>query len=151
VLYHILGELEGLAGFYAAKMPRSGRMRLVKEIREINGQMAAQSRDGTPDIYQAFRLDALFHRRCVESSAPPRLLVLHEAIKPQADRYARLYSAALIGKLDLSVPISEHDRIVRAIEAGDADGAQEAVRNNWRNAAGRITAAIEEWGESGGW
>jgi len=150
-LYHILGELEGLAGFYAANLPQGQRTQLVKEIQEINRQLAAQSEADGSDLYHAFQLDALFHRRCVELSAPPRLLALNEAIKPQADRYARLYSAALIGRYDPTVAVEEHDVIIRAIEAGNAAAAQEAVRDNWRHGAERIAAAIKKWGESGGW
>jgi DNA-binding GntR family transcriptional regulator len=82
-------------------------------------------------------------------AAPPRLLALHDAIKPQAERYARLYVSALTDKLDLSV--AEHSVIITAIEAGDAETAQRAIQANWRNAAKRVGALITEWGESGGW
>jgi DNA-binding GntR family transcriptional regulator len=82
-------------------------------------------------------------------SAPPRLLALHDAIKPQAERYARLYVTALTNELGLSV--AEHEVIMRAIREGDADAAQRAIQTNWRNAAQRIATVITEWGESGGW
>ncbi len=61
-----------------------------------------------PDAYRAFQLDASFHRRYVVEAAPPRLLALHDAIKPQAERYARLYVTALTNELDVSV--AEHER-----------------------------------------
>ena len=61
----------------------------------------------------------------------------------------RLYVSALTDKLDLSV--AEHSVIVTAIEAGDGDTAQRAIHTNWRNAAKRVGALINEWGESGGW
>ena len=72
-------------------------------------------------------------------SAPPRLLALHDAIKPQAERYARLYVTALTDELGLSV--AEHSVIIRAIDAGDADTAQRAIQTNWRNAAQRVGRA----------
>jgi DNA-binding FadR family transcriptional regulator len=77
------------------------------------------------------------------------LLALHDAIKPQAERYARLYVTALTDELGLSV--AEHEVIVQAIRDGDEDGAQRAIQTNWRNAAKRIGTVIGEWGETGGW
>jgi DNA-binding GntR family transcriptional regulator len=85
----------------------------------------------------------------VAAAAPPRLLALHDAIKPQAERYARLYVVALTNELGLSV--AEHDDIVRAIRDGDAATAQQAIQTNWRNAAKRIGTVISAWGGRGGW
>lgn len=148
-LFHIVGELEGLAGYYAAGIERETRRPFVRELEKLNNQMLIESQAAEMDSYKVFQLDAAFHRRYVVEAAPPRLLALHDAIKPQAERYARLYVAALTDKLDLSV--AEHSVIVTAIEAGDADTAQRAIQTNWRNAAKRVGALINEWGESGGW
>jgi DNA-binding GntR family transcriptional regulator len=148
-LFHIVGELEGLAGFYAAGIDRERRMPFVRELEELNNEMLVESQGEQMDNYKVFELDASFHRRYVVEAAPPRLLALHDAIKPQAERYARLYVSALTDKLDLSV--AEHSVIITAIEAGDQETAQRAIQTNWRNAAQRVGALIAEWGESGGW
>lgn len=148
-LFHIVGELEGLAGYYAAGIEREKRRPFVRELEKLNNEMLVESQAAEMDSYKVFQLDAAFHRRYVVEAAPPRLLALHDAIKPQAERYARLYVSALTDKLDLSV--AEHSVIVTAIEAGDADTAQRAIQTNWRNAARRVGALITEWGESGGW
>jgi DNA-binding GntR family transcriptional regulator len=148
-LFHIVGELEGLAGYYAANTEREKRLPFVRELEKLNNEMLVESHAEEMDDYKVFQLDAAFHRRYVVEAAPPRLLALHDAIKPQAERYARLYVSALTDKLDLSV--AEHSVIVTAIEAGDADTAQRAIQTNWRNAAKRVGALIDEWGESGGW
>jgi DNA-binding GntR family transcriptional regulator len=148
-LFHIVGELEGLAGFYAAGVDRERRIQFVRELDTLNNEMLVESQTERMDTYKVFQLDASFHRRYVIEAAPPRLLALHDAIKPQAERYARLYVSALTDKLDLSV--AEHSLIISAIEAGDKDTAQRAIQTNWRNAAQRVGALISEWGESGGW
>jgi DNA-binding GntR family transcriptional regulator len=148
-LFHIVGELEGLAGYYAAGIEREKRRPFVRELEKLNNKMLIESQAAEMDNYKVFQLDAAFHRRYVVEAAPPRLLALHDAIKPQAERYARLYVSALTDKLDLSV--AEHSVIVTAIEAGDAATAQRAIQTNWRNAAQRVGALISEWGESGGW
>ncbi len=148
-LFHIVGELEGLAGYYAAGMEPERRALFVKELKEFNNELLVESQATRTDAFKAFKLDASFHRRCVVESAPPRLLNLHDAIKPQAERYARLHVTALTNELGLSV--AEHEVIMRAIRDGDADAAQRAIQTNWRNAAQRVATVIAEWGESGGW
>ena len=148
-LIHIVGELEGLAGYYAAGIEREKRRQYARELEELNNKMLVESQASKMDNYKVFQLDAAFHRRYVVEASPPRLLALHDAIKPQADRYARLYVSALTDKLDLSV--AEHAVIISAIEAGDRETAQRAIQTNWRNAAHRVGELIAEWGESGGW
>jgi DNA-binding GntR family transcriptional regulator len=148
-LFFIVGELEGLAGHYAANLEHARRAQLARELKEFNAALLAESRTRPVDAYRAFTLDASFHRRYVVAAAPPRLLALHDAIKPQAERYARLYVMALTNELGLSV--AEHDDIVRAIRDGEATAAQQAVQTNWRNAAKRIGTVISAWGGRVGW
>lgn len=148
-LFHIVGELEGLAGFYAAELDSRRRLLLVEVLESLNSELLAESTAKRVDAYKAFQVDASFHSRYVVESAPPRLLALHRAIKPQAERYARLYVTALTDELGLSV--AEHESIIEAIRDGDADTAQKAIQINWRNAAKRVSTLITEWGESGGW
>jgi DNA-binding GntR family transcriptional regulator len=71
------------------------------------------------------------------------------AVKPQAQRYERLYISMLSGEIATSV--AEHEEIIRAINAGDPAAAQETVRTNWRNAAERLAVAITRTGERGAW
>jgi len=148
-LFFVVGSIEGLAGFYAAGQEQRRRTQLAAELERLNGELLVEVQAKSPDAYRAFELDRAFHRQYVVGSAPPRLLALHDSIKPQAERYARLYVVALINELGLSA--AEHVEIVRAIRDGDADGAQRAIETNWRNAARRIGTVISQWGESGGW
>ena len=46
-----------------------------------------------------FDLDQSRPRLLVEAAAGSRLLALHEAIKPQAERYVRLYTSALVDEI----------------------------------------------------
>jgi len=148
-LFHIVGELEGLAGYYAAGVELDRRTPFVKDLEGLNNEMLVESQATKMDTYKVFQLDASFHRRYVVEAAPPRLLGLHDAIKPQAERYARLYVSALTDLLDMSV--AEHEVIIAAFRRGDADAAQQSIQTNWRNAARRVGSKITEWGESGGW
>lgn len=144
----IVGNLEGLAAREAASLPTGARRSLVKKLREVNRQLAVASRQ-RGNHARAFELDLEFHRTYVEDIVGPRLLALHRAIKPQSERYTRLYVNVLLDELPTSV--KEHDIIVRAIAAGDPDAAQGAVETNWRNAAERLQNVIAEHGERGLW
>ena len=81
--------------------------------------------------------------------AGPRVVALHRAIKPQSERYARLYVNVLLAELPTSV--REHDAIAAAIAKGDSRAAQNAVETNWHNAAERLAEVIAEHGERGHW
>lgn len=144
----IVGNLEGLAAREAALLPGERRRRLARELREINRALAVASRSrGTSS--RAFELDLEFHRTYVEGIVGPRLLALHRAIKPQSERYTRLYVSVLLDELPTSV--KEHETISRGIAAGDPQAAQSAVENNWHNAAQRLAAVIADLGERGLW
>ena len=147
-LFLLVGHLEGLAVRQAAELPRSACSALVRKLRALNRTLSVESRK-RPGISRAYELDEQFHRAYVEDIAGPRLFALHQAIKPQTERYARLYASVLLDKLPLSV--SEHEIIIRAIDAGDARAAQKAVETNWHNAAARLVKAISEHGERGTW
>ncbi len=85
----------------------------------------------------------------MDAAAGPRLRVLHQAIKPQAERYIRVYVSALNDQIAPSVV--EHDAIIREIERGSVSGSERAVKANWRNAAQRLSEHIDEVGERAGW
>ena len=147
-VFFIVGHLEGLAARTAALLPAARRREIVKNLREANAELEAESRrPGSSDRY--FELDHEFHSRYVEGVVGPRLLTLHRAIKPQSDRYSRLYVSVLLDRLATSV--KEHEKIARSIAKGDADAAQRAAETNWRNAAERLTVVIAKQGERGSW
>ena len=143
----IVGHLEGLAAHTAALLPDDQRKAIVARLRQINRELASESK--RREFTRIFDLDQAFHRAYVEDVVGPRLLALHRAIKPQIERYTRLYVSALVDELPTSV--KEHDVIIRAIASGDAHAAQRAVETNWRNAAARLSGVIAQLGERGSW
>lgn len=146
-LLYIVGEIEGLAAWRAARI--GGRDALVAELNRINAEMLAEARRPNPSHERIFRLDLEFHRTYVVHGAGPRLLALHNAIKPQAERYTRIYVSALLDEIPLSY--GEHKVTIEAIAAGDIAAAQHSVQSNWRNAAHRLAGVIERVGEMGSW
>jgi DNA-binding GntR family transcriptional regulator len=144
----IVGHLEGLAARTAAQLASAPRSQVVRQLRELNRVMGAESRKRVT-VSRIFDLDQAFHNAYVDGVIGPRLLALHSAIKPQVERYSRLYISSLVDELPTSV--REHEAIIRAIATGDPAAAQRAVETNWRNAAGRLTRVIAEHGERGIW
>ena len=148
-LFHIVGLLESMAAREAAERPAEDRAALAARMRELNAALDAEARQPRPDPMRIFDLDTALHRAYVEAGAGPRLVGLHDAIKPQAERYIRLYISALVDEIATSVV--EHEEIVRAIESGDGEGARAATDTNWRNAAARLSSVIGAHGERGSW
>jgi len=148
-LLEIVAELEGLAARSAARLAGQQRERLAEDLDGLNSEFrrAASARGAQPG--KLYELDEKFHRRYVEAGAGARLRSLHEAVKPQAERYIRMYIALLLD----TVPTAgtEHDAIVDAIRTGNAAAAQRAVQTNWRHATDRLVRAIDVMGEQGNW
>lgn len=148
-LYLIIGRLEGMAGRGVAALPSSRRTEICAHLRKLNERLLqiCEGRGGKQgDI---FDLDRDFHRTIVHKGAGPRLLTLHEAIEPQAERYWRLYASSIIKDLHLSV--EEHENIVKGIEKGDPDRVEIGLQQNWLKGASRLGHVIDIFGERGSW
>jgi DNA-binding GntR family transcriptional regulator len=148
-LFGMVAAVEGMAVNWAAQRPAQDRLPQVEELRRVNGELLAEATSKVRDVNRVFELDKLWHRRCVEAGAGPRLRALHESFKPQSERYGRIYSSALIDEMSTSV--DEHEEVVRGIEAGDGEAAERAMRRNWLNASERLSRVIVTLGEQGGW
>ncbi len=147
-LFLLVGALEGLAAFRAALGAAAERAALASDLTAINDAFRAAAEAPRPDHARIFELDERFHR-CYMKAAGPRVRSLHDTVKPQAERYERLYVSMLTSELHTSV--AEHRAIVKAIRSGNAPAAQAAVETNWRNAAERLAAVVSATGERGSW
>ena len=148
-LLDIVGALEGLGARRAASMDVAERRALAKELRAFNQEFARAARTVPVDHSRLYEADDRLHRRIVEAGVGPRLLSLHESVKPQAERYIRMYISMLTG--DIRASAEEHDVMIDAIDEGRAADAQSAVELNWRHAAERLSRVIEVAGERGSW
>ena len=148
-LFHIMGELEGLAAHGAAQLPNAERSALIEGLRRVNGELRALTDTTEPHSEQFFELDRQFHRLTTGAGSNPRLTALRETIEPQVERYWRAYAVMRTDAVGNSA--GEHDAIIKALARGDADAAQCAVRMNWRNSADRLSPAFVRLGERGRW
>ena len=117
-LYLIVGHLEALAGTLAVTLPAATRAKLADELAALNEQLNVIASQRPVDPRRVFDLDKEFHARIIEAGAGKRLAALHNSVRPQVERYWRLYASSIISELHVSV--SEHNDIVRAIRKGDA-------------------------------
>lgn len=148
-LLNVVGVLEGFGAYEAASLDELRRHALAGELREINGEFHRAGRRTPPEHSALYDADDRFHRKIVEANGGPRLLALHDSVKPQAERYIRMYISMLTG--DIATSVAEHEAITAGIEEGHADVAQNAVVLNWRHAADRLSRVIELAGERGSW
>ena len=148
-LLNIVGALEGLGARNAASLEPERRSALARELEAFNADFHRAGRASPIDHNDLYIADERLHRRLVEAGAGPRLLAFHEAVKPQAERYIRMYISMLTD--DIRTSVAEHDVIIDAIAQGRAAEAESAVETNWRHAAERLSKVIEVAGERGAW
>jgi len=148
-LYAIIGHVEGLAARSTARLEPTRRAAVVARLRDLNRELRGLYERGRGDPNRIFELDQDFHQTVVQASAGPRLLALQSSIKPQAERYWRLYASAILDQLGVSV--GEHTTIIQEIESGDSEAADRAVQLNWENGAERLARVIDTMGERGSW
>ncbi len=147
-LYLIIGTIEGIAGRGVAALPAAKRTELCSQLRKLNERLL-QISEGRGKEADIFDVDRDFHRLIVRNGAGPRLLTLHGAVEPQAERYWRLYASSIIKDLHLSV--EEHESIIKAIEKGDQNRVEISLQQNWLKGAERLGHVIDIFGERGSW
>jgi DNA-binding GntR family transcriptional regulator len=148
-LYTIVGTIEGLAGTLTAALDKEKRVELCRSLKELNQRLGAIPSSRKVELRSVFDLDTRFHHEIVAASAGPRLLGIHEMMKPQIERYWRLYAHTILQDLHLSV--AEHEQIIAAIANGNVKGTKDALINNWKCGAARIYQLIDLFGERGSW
>ncbi len=148
-IYQIVALIEGLAAHEAAIKPRAMRLAMTRNMRSVNTKFRSAALARMPDPDELHDLDDAFHNSYVHVGASARLRTLHDAVKPQAERYGRIYTSTLASEVATSA--AEHDVIIHALEAGDPEASRRAVQTNWENAATRLARVISAVGERGTW
>jgi len=148
-IYHIVGALDGLAAWHAARLPEAEREDLTARMTEINETLAVLEPSRPGDFQKLLELHGEFHALPLRAIDAPRLKSLHATTKPQADRYRRIYSSGDYGQQKLS--LHEHAGIVASLRAGDPAEALRRTQDHWMMAADRLCTIIDVAGERGSW
>jgi DNA-binding GntR family transcriptional regulator len=120
-VYPILWTMEVLA--LRTSLPPS-RARLA-DLGRINAELAEAA--GDPE--RRIDLDVKWHQTLLEECSNERLLAMIGSLKAVIRRYEYAY---MQNAGHLSISTSTHERIVRAVEAGDLDTAVPLLESNWR-------------------
>jgi DNA-binding GntR family transcriptional regulator len=147
-VFLMTGALEAAAARLAAGLDAGPRAALVDETARLNAELRAASEARPPDLVRAQDLHARFHR-AFSGVAGPRLRAELDVLQPQAERYERVYTSAVIFSFDESA--GEREAIVEALRAGDPDRAEEAVARSWRGCTNRYRQVVTILGERGSW
>ena len=148
-VYHIVGALDALVAWRAAGLPASRREELAARMSTLNESLLAAGQLVPVDFPRLLELHASFHAVFFEAVEAPRLKALHSNVRPQADRYRRIYSRVAHGQQAQSA--AEHRRIIETIKVGDPVEAHCATLEHWMGAADRLCEIIEIFGEHGAW
>lgn len=148
-LYAIVGHIEGIAGRLTASLPDKLRKPLVARLKKLNAELAKLAKGAKVPPQRFADVDTVFHNTIVEACAGPRLLAIYNAVKPQTERYWRLYSNSTSDQLASS--ITEHNQIIDAIAAGDERNAERTLQANWEKGMERLAKMIAHLGERGSW
>jgi len=148
-IYHIVGALDGLAAWRAARLPQAAREALSAAMAKINETLSVLERSRQGGFQTLLELHGEFHALPLRAVQAPRLQTLHATTKPQADRYRRIYSSGDYGQQQRS--LEEHGLIVESIRAGDPAEALRRTQDHWMMASDRLCGIIEVLGERGRW
>jgi len=119
-LYVVRAELEGLAARLAAKHASP------EEIRVLRG-MIEEDRAHLADPEAMSRANKRFHRQ-IHLASHNRFLVQQLDLVHRSMALLATTSLAAVGRSEAA--LAEHDAIVRAIEGGDGERAQESLRSH---------------------
>jgi DNA-binding GntR family transcriptional regulator len=148
-VFLMVGALESASARLAAGLDPAKRHVLADTLAQVADELRAAAAARPPDVVRAHDLHARFHRVCFTAAAGPRLLAELEVLQPQAERYERVYTSAIVQGADDAA--REHAAIVGAVRAGDGDEAERAVMRNWRASAERYGRVVAVLGERGNW
>ena len=119
-LYAVRGELEGLAARLAARHATAEEVRLLREMVEADNALVEHPA-------ALARANKRFHKQ-IHLASHNRFLVQQLDLVYRSMALMATTSLAAVGRG--RVAQAEHDRIVAAIEAGDGDAADNALRDH---------------------
>jgi DNA-binding GntR family transcriptional regulator len=151
-LFLMVGALDGVAARLSAELGPKQREPLVARLMAINDELRALWALSEPaNVRHVEEIDRKFHVAYHVTATAPQLMVELESLQARRARYVRVYTEALLHTHNLCESVTEHDAIIAAIAAGDADSAEQRAAFNHRNALERYRRALAEAGERGTW
>ena len=138
-LYSFRALLDGGAGRRAATLPASRRKLLVRALESAEAAMRKAARDA--DVPAYYRENLRFHWAIVEAAGSVKLCDAYIGVVQQLHVW-RLRNLAQPAGMPAS--IQEHEAVVRAIRAGDAERTESLLAAHVAAAHQRLDAHLKE-------
>jgi DNA-binding GntR family transcriptional regulator len=117
-----------VAGLHALAAELGVRHLTPDEIRTMRMQnQRFATAIGDVDVDEAMAADDAFHGVLIDASGNPAIGATLERLMPRLHRLERVQFGSLLGRRS----VSQHEAIIAASQKGDAQGAADAVRENW--------------------
>ena len=151
-LFLMVGSLDGLAARLAAELETATRASVIQEMERLNEKLRSLASGAELcDTGLVMDLDAEFHECYERAAAGPQLLAELRSLHARRARYVRVYTEALVRGHNLRQSAFEHEAIIDALKAGDAEEAERSAARNYRNALERYGGLVAALGERGSW
>jgi len=121
-----------LAGFAAAR-------RTQEDIDDLRGLLAAMR--AAPADQRFVEADVAFHLRIARAAANP---VLQQMLESTHSLLHAWITRVIEAAGDTNMSVGEHVPVLEAIEAGDVEGARQAIRDHLDRAGDRLSATVSE-------
>jgi DNA-binding GntR family transcriptional regulator len=135
--YPIVAALHALAADLGVRHLTAQDMRTMRSQNQRFARAIA-----AVDVDEAMAADDAFHGVLIDASGNPAIAATLDRLMPRLHRLERVQFGSLVGRRS----VSQHEAIIAASERGDAQGAADAVRDNWLSlgALMETTFRIEE-------
>jgi DNA-binding GntR family transcriptional regulator len=120
--YPIVAALHGLAAELGVRHLTAQDMRTMQSQNQRFARAIA-----AVDVDEAMAADDAFHGVLIDASGNPAIAATLDRLMPRLHRLERVQFGSLVGRRS----VSQHEAIIAASERGDAQGAADAVRENW--------------------
>jgi DNA-binding GntR family transcriptional regulator len=131
-LYEVREQLEVLAG---RKVVAAGDVGHLDEITRLNDQMAAVN-----DPVDWAQLNQKFHSRLYAPCANRELIDLIAVLAARAKFYVRILVSS---KPPAQGALHEHQEMIDALRAGDADAMEAAIRHHLRSTVAHVAPTLQ--------
>jgi DNA-binding GntR family transcriptional regulator len=151
-LFMMVGSLDGLAARLAAALDTEPRASMIRDMAGLNEELGSLAAGAELcDTGIVIDLDGRFHECYERAAAGPRLQAELRSLHARRARYVRVYTEALVRGHNVRQSAVEHEAIIDALRAGDAEEAERCAARNYRNSLERYSGLIAALGERGSW
>ena len=139
-LYDLRGAIFAMACSSAARRVATGEeRRLVRKLRDNLERMRGVHADGDTKKYYALNIE--FHDALMEAAGNPKAKSMYDNLVKEMHLFRR---RGLSIATNVARSIEEHEAIVAAVEAGDAEGTRRAAQEHINSGLARYMKMLED-------